>query len=506
MEAKKAGSGEDSGDSQVSVRRKKREDWKENRETDPYPTIETYRPEHLARELHDQYDSLSKEELEADPVTEISVSGRALLHRSFGKSTFVTLRDRTGRIQLFGQKSKLPENAYAVLKSLDLGDIVYGKGRLFKTKTGELTVDLEDFRLLTKSIRPLPEKFHGLQDVEQRYRQRYVDLICNDESKKIFETRSRIVSYIRQFFLDRDYLEVETPMLHSLVSGAAAKPFQTHHNTLKMDLFLRIAPELFLKRLVVGGFDRVFEMNRCFRNEGISIKHNPEFTMLEFYEAYATYEDLMRLTENLLEGLVKEVCDSTDIEYQGERISLKAPFKRLTVQEALKEGGFKVDDSNALKEALKSRKIEFSEGLSLAELQWLCFEEFIEEKLVQPTFIHKLPIEVSPLARRSAEDPSVAERFELFVAGREIANGFNELNDPEDQAARFKDQLDRKARGDEETTDYDEDYIQALEYGLPPTAGEGIGIDRLTMLLTNAASIRDVILFPQLRPSSKESS
>lgn len=498
-----------SGQSQVDSRIKKRQSW-ESTGIKSYPTADEFQPQHLAKQIKDEFGALSREELEekrqAPEAKKFSVAGRVLLHRSFGKSTFLTLRDRSGRIQIFAQKSKLPEEVYSMVKNLDLGDIVYAEGSLFKTKTEELTVDAERFALVSKSVRPLPEKFHGLQDVEQRYRQRYVDLICNDEVQETFKTRARIISEIRSFFLKRDYLEVETPMLHPLVSGAAAKPFKTFHNTLKMDLFLRIAPELYLKRLVVGGFDRVFEINRCFRNEGISIKHNPEFTMLEFYEAYATYKDLMNLTEELLEKLAVEIKGSTEIEYQGQKISFKRPFKKMTVLESITEcTDLDINSKEALSSALKKKGIELRGTESLHELQWLSFEEFVEEKLIQPTFITDYPVQVSPLSRRSEEDPEITERFELFVAAREIANGFNELNDPEDQEMRFRDQLKRKEQGDEEACDFDEDYIQALQYGLPPTAGEGIGIDRLAMLLTDSASIRDVILFPQMRPTVKES-
>lgn len=506
MQATEGSDAQDKSESQAQIRRKKRDDWA-TKGIAAYPTAQTSKPKNTANELKSRFESLSREELEEKAKSSpeaFSVAGRVLLHRSFGKSTFLTLRDRSGKIQIFAQLSKLPPDIYEMIKHIDLGDILFAEGSLFKTKTGELTIDASSVRLLSKSVFPLPEKFHGLQDVEQRYRQRYLDLICNESSSEVFKTRSQIVHLIREFFLQREYVEVETPMLHSLVTGAAARPFQTFHNTLKMDLFLRIAPELYLKRLVVGGLDRVFEMNRCFRNEGISIKHNPEFTMLEFYEAYATYEDLMVMTEELLGMLALKIKEGLDFEYQGQKISFKAPFRRLSVLDALKEylqGD--IDDRDRLKKMLEERKIEVHSEESLARIQWRCFEEFVEDKLIQPTFIIDHPIEVSPLARRNEEKPEVAERFELYVAGREIANGFNELNDPDDQKKRFEHQAQQKSRGDEEATDYDEDYIQALEYGLPPTAGEGIGIDRLTMLLTDSASIRDVILFPQLRATVK---
>jgi len=503
MEAKPEAAKE-SSDQIIEVRRQKRVDWAA-KGIKSYPTASTSQPSTLARSLHSEFDRFSKEELEAKlkegtPI-KYSVAGRIMLHRSFGKATFLSIQDRSGKIQLYAQSSKLDALTYDLVKHLDLGDIVFGEGTIFKTKTGELTVDCDRFRLLSKNTRPLPEKFHGLQDVEVRYRQRYLDLISNEDSRKVFETRSRVVREIREFFYARDYLEVETPMLHPLVGGAAARPFKTHHNTLKMDLFLRIAPELYLKRLVVGGLERVFEINRCFRNEGISIKHNPEFTMLEFYEAYATYEDLMRLTEKLLEELSMKILNTTEIEYQGQKISLKAPFKRLSVAQAVSEFG-KVDPSDEvnLRNSIQKKGIQIKGKPTLPELQWLYFEEFVESELIQPTYVMDHPVEVSPLARRSEEKPGVAERFELYIGGREIANGFNELNDPDDQASRFHDQLKRKQAGDEEAADFDEDYIQALQVGLPPTAGEGIGIDRLVMLLTNSPSIRDVIFFPQMRP------
>lgn len=467
-------------------------------------------PKHLARDLRAQFDGFSKEDLEAKrssgETPAYSVAGRVMLHRSFGKSTFLTVRDRSGRIQIFCQQSKLEEKIYDLVKHIDLGDIIFAEGSIFKTKTGELSIDCTQFVLLTKNVRPLPEKFHGLTDVEARYRQRYLDLICNDDVKRAFWIRSEVIQGIRDFFIKRDYLEVETPMLHPLVGGATARPFKTFHNTLKMNLFLRIAPELYLKRLVVGGFDRVFEINRCFRNEGISIKHNPEFTMLEFYEAYANYHILMELTEDLLEKLAIRISGGTDLKYQDQTISLKKPFRRLSVLAALKEY-LKVspEDKDALVGLLKSHSVKLKGNESLAELQWMAFEQEVESQLIQPTYITDHPIEISPLARRSETSSNIAERFELYIAGREIANGFNELNDPEDQKSRFLDQVKRKAQGDEEAADYDEDYISALEYGLPPTAGEGIGIDRLTMLFTDSASIRDVILFPQLRSTGGQS-
>ncbi len=473
------------------------------------PYITAIKPKNLARDLKQSYDHFTKEELEAKrsvPEPEIfSIAGRLMLHRSFGKSTFMTIRDRSGRFQAFAQQSKLSPEIYEFVKHADLGDIVFVEGALFKTKTGELTIDCHRYVLLTKNTRPLPEKFHGLSDIEARYRQRYLDLICNDHVHETFVIRSKIIQGIREFFLKRDYMEVETPMLHPLVGGAMARPFKTFHNTLKMNLFLRIAPELYLKRLVVGGFDRVFEINRCFRNEGISVKHNPEFTMLEFYEAFATYHDQMNLTEDLLNELAVKILGSETFDYQGHSISFKKPFKKWSVPEVIREfGGVDSENTEEMLRRLKSKGAKLNHKEKLAEIQWLYFEHFVEEKLIQPTFVIDHPIEISPLARRSDERPEIAERFELYVAGCEIANGFNELNDPVDQRERFLNQLKRKAEGDEEASDYDEDYIHALEYGLPPTSGEGIGIDRLTMLFTNSASIRDVILFPQMRGTHSE--
>ena len=491
------------------ARREKRAQWIE-KGVEVYPTADGLKPGARARDLHQSFGSLSKEELEAKNqsglLSRFSVAGRILLHRSFGKATFLTIQDRSGRIQIYAQTSKLSAETYEIIKHLDLGDIVFAEGTLFKTKTGELTVDAVVFKLLTKNIKPLPEKFHGLQDIEARYRHRYLDLISNEASRRVFVLRSEVIRVIREFFYQRDYLEVETPMLHPLVGGAAARPFETFHNTLKMKLFLRIAPELYLKRLVVGGLDRVFEINRCFRNEGISIKHNPEFTMLEFYEAFATYHDLMAMTEELIESLAVKLLGKPEIEYQGTSISLKRPFARMTIADAITmTTKSNPRDENFLRQELKKKGIELKSHTSLAEVQFRFFEEFVEEHLIQPTYIMDHPIEISPLARRSSQRPEIAERFELYIAGREVANGFNELNDPDDQASRFNDQLKRKAAGDEEASDFDEDYIQALQVGLPPTAGEGIGIDRLVMLFADVPSIRDVILFPQLRSTHHKS-
>jgi lysyl-tRNA synthetase class 2 len=427
-----------------------------------------------------------------------------LLKRVMGKASFATLQDMSGRIQLYITTDALGADAHDVFKHWDLGDIVGARGSLFKTKTGELTVKVTELRLLAKALRPLPEKFHGLTDQEQKYRQRYVDLITSPESRRVFIARSAIVQAMREFFVARGYLEVETPMMHPIPGGAAARPFITHHNALDTDLYLRIAPELYLKKLVVGGLEKVFEINRNFRNEGISTRHNPEFTMLEFYEAFRDYRYLMDLTEALLREVAQKVCGKTTIEYQGTSIDLGRPFDRLTMADAIA----KYDPRHALadlerleylKAALAKVGAEVLGSDGLGVLQLKLFEATTEDKLVQPTFIVAHPTDVSPLARASDANPAVTDRFELFITGREIANGFSELNDPEDQAARFVAQVEAKEAGDVEAMHYDADYIRALEYGLPPTAGEGIGVDRLVMLLTDSPSIRDVILFPQLK-------
>jgi lysyl-tRNA synthetase class 2 len=457
----------------------------------------------LAGELHDAHDQKTHEELDQQAIT-VSVAGRMLLKRVMGKASFATLQDMSGRIQLYITTDALGADAHDAFKHWDLGDIVGARGSLFKTKTGELTVKVTELRLLAKALRPLPEKFHGLTDQEQKYRQRYVDLITSPESRRVFIARSAIVQAMREFFVARGYLEVETPMMHPIPGGAAARPFITHHNALDTDLYLRIAPELYLKKLVVGGLEKVFEINRNFRNEGISTRHNPEFTMLEFYEAFRDYRYLMDLTEALLREVAQKVCGKTTIEYQGTSIDLGRPFDRLTMADAIA----KYDPRHALadlgrpeylKAALAKVGAEVLGSDGLGVLQLKLFEATTEDKLVQPTFIVAHPTDVSPLARASDANPAVTDRFELFITGREIANGFSELNDPEDQAARFVAQVEAKEAGDVEAMHYDADYIRALEYGLPPTAGEGIGVDRLVMLLTDSPSIRDVILFPQLK-------
>jgi lysyl-tRNA synthetase, class II len=463
-----------------------------------------FRRTHLAADLHRDYDAKSNEELEPE-AAKVAVAGRMMLKRVMGKASFATLQDMSGRIQLYVTNDFTGETAHAAFKHWDLGDILGAEGTLFKTRTGELTIKVSTVRLLSKSLRPLPEKFHGLADQEQKYRQRYLDLITNPESQRVFKARSGIIQAIREFFVERGYLEVETPMMQPIPGGAAARPFVTHHNALDMELYLRIAPELYLKRLVVGGIEKVFEINRNFRNEGMSTRHNPEFTMLEFYEAYQDYHYLMDLTEELLRGLAQKVTGGTTLTYQGETIDLGKPFDRLTMAEAVAKYNprYSLQDLSkieTLRGALENFKVEVfpTDGLGLLQLK--LFEQTTEEKLIQPTFIVAHPTDVSPLARSNDANPAVTDRFELFITGRELANGFSELNDPEDQAARFLQQVQAKEAGDEEAMFYDADYVRALEYGLPPTAGEGIGIDRLVMLFTDSASIRDVILFPQMRP------
>jgi lysyl-tRNA synthetase class 2 len=462
-----------------------------------------FRRDALAGDLHARFDALDNATLEAQPVR-VAVAGRMMLKRVMGKACFATVQDMSGRIQLYVTLDGVGAEALDAFKHWDLGDIVAATGTLFKTKTGELSVKCDSVRLLAKALRPLPEKFHGLTDTEQKYRQRYVDLITNPASRDVFVKRSQIVQAIREFFVARGYLEVETPMMHPIPGGAAARPVVTHHNALDTELFLRIAPELYLKRLVVGGFEKVFEINRNFRNEGISTRHNPEFTMLEFYEAYRDYRDLMDLTEALLREVAQKVVGTTTITYQGETIDLAAPFARLTMAEAINRFNpqyplAELDKRQYLRVALAPFDVEVFDTDGVGLLQLKLFEATTEEKLVQPTFIVAHPTDVSPLARASDANPAVTDRFELFITRREIANGFSELNDPEDQAARFAAQARAKEAGDEEAMFYDADYVRALEHGLPPTAGEGIGIDRLVMLLTDSPSIRDVILFPQLK-------
>ncbi len=458
----------------------------------------------MAGELHAEYDAKDNAFFEAQPVR-VAVAGRMMAKRVMGKASFAQLLDMSGRIQLFIQRDALPEGVYADFKTWDVGDILGAEGVLFKTRTGELSVKVDSLRLLTKSLRPLPEKFHGLTDQESRYRQRYLDLIMNEPVREVFRTRTRIIKYIRHYLDARDFLEVETPMMQVIPGGAAARPFVTYHHALDMQLFLRIAPELYLKRLVVGGFEKVYEINRNFRNEGLSTRHNPEFTMLEFYQAYADYRDLMDLTEDLLRGLAREVTGGTLIGYQGEQYDFARPFARMTVQESILRFNPDIAPED-LADRERAARIAERLGIPLkpswgpGKIQIEIFEKTVEHRLADPCFITAYPTEVSPLARRNDQDPSVTDRFEFFVGGREIANGFSELNDAEDQAQRFRRQLQDKAAGDEEAMHFDEDYIRALEHGLPPTAGEGIGIDRVVMLLTDSPSIRDVLLFPHLRP------
>ena len=460
----------------------------------------------LAAELHTSYGDQDKDQLEGVKI-QVAVAGRMMLKRVMGKASFATIQDMSGRIQLFISNGDTGEEAHTAFKHYDLGDILGATGELFKTKTGELSVRVTGLRLLTKALRPLPEKFHGLTDQEQKYRQRYVDLITNEDTRRVFMIRSKTIQVIREFFARHDYLEVETPMLHPIPGGASAKPFITHHNALDMQMYLRIAPELYLKRLVVGGFEKVFEINRNFRNEGLSTRHNPEFTMIEFYEAYRDYKHLMDFTEKLFAEVARKVLGTTVLSYQGRELDLAKPFHRLTMTQAIQKyhpqfTDAQLNDREFLINELQDLKAKYKASDALGSLQLYLFEELAEAQLFEPTFIVDYPAEASPLARRSDANPAITERFELFIVGREIANGFSELNDPEDQEARFDEQVKAKEAGDEEAMFKDSDYIRALEYGLPPTAGEGIGIDRLVMLLTDSASIRDVILFPQMRPEA----
>lgn len=493
----------------VRQRREKLTLWRDNYAA--YPN--GFRPENLARELIDEYGSLEKEALEAAAV-QVSIAGRIMTRRIMGKASFAHVQDRSASMQVYLQRDALPEGFYnEEFKKWDIGDIVGLSGTLFKTNKGELSVKVSSIELLVKSLRPLPEKFHGLTDKEMSYRQRYVDLIMNEDSREVFKTRSKIVALIRQFLIEKDYLEVETPMMQAIPGGAVARPFITHHNALNMELFLRIAPELYLKRLVVGGFERVFEINRNFRNEGLSTRHNPEFTMLEFYQAYADYNDLMDITEEMLKGVAQQVTQNQENEvgvvtYQGQQIDFNQPFQRMTVAESILHfnSELKAEDLNdrdKLVEHAESLKVHIKESYGLGKIQIEIFEKTVEERLAEPTFITEYPVEVSPLSRRNDDNDFVTDRFELFIAGREIANGFSELNDPEDQAQRFQAQVAEKEAGDNEAMHYDADYITALEYGMPPTAGEGIGIDRLVMLFTDSPSIRDVLLFPHMRPAAE---
>ena len=490
-----------------------------------------FRPDAKAGDLHARFAETDGETLEREPVT-VAVAGRMVSRRLMGKAAFAHLRDGSGDIQIYLRRDDLPEGRYAAFKRFDLGDIVAVEGVVFRTRTDELSVRARSVRLLVKSLLPLPEKYHGLSDVETRYRRRYVDLIVNARSREVFRARSRTVDYIRRFFIDRGFLEVETPMMHPIPGGAVARPFVTHHNALDTDLYLRVAPELYLKRLVVGGFERVFEINRNFRNEGVSTQHNPEFTMLEFYQAYADYMEMMDLTEALVRGAAaaeieagsagrkagtepegrarseshKTVAEGKEVrvEYQGETIDLGAPFRRLSMADAILEcnpelDGADLDRDDRVREYAESLGIAIERHYRRGKLWQEIFEKTVEDRLRQPTFVTAHPMEVSPLSRASDADPFLTDRFELFIAGKEIANGFSELNDPEDQAARFRRQVETRDAGDDEAMWFDDDYIRALEYGLPPAGGQGLGIDRLVMLLTDSASIRDVLLFPYMR-------
>ncbi|WP_280154557.1 lysine--tRNA ligase [Piscinibacter sp. XHJ-5] len=461
-----------------------------------------FKPTHQAADVIRKYGTLPNEELEPQAIR-VSVAGRMMLKRVMGKACFGTLQDASGRIQLYVTLDNVGADALAAFKHWDLGDILGCEGTLFRTKAGELSVRADRVRLLTKSLRPLPDKFHGMTDQEQKYRQRYVDLMTDEDSRARFIARSKAVSSIRNYMVEHGFLEVETPMLHPIPGGANAKPFVTHHNALDQQMFLRIAPELYLKRLIVGGFDRVFEINRNFRNEGISVRHNPEFTMMEFYAAYWNHHDLMDFTEGVLRHAARVATGSASLTYAGKPVDLDKPFARLSVRDALVVhaglGEAEASDAAALRARLKALGEEAPAHWKLPELQFGLFEAAVEDKLWQPTFIIDYPVEVSPLARASDTNPAITERFELFITGREYANGFSELNDAEDQAARFAAQAANKEAGDEEAMYYDADFIRALEYGMPPTGGCGIGIDRLIMLLTDSPSIRDVILFPSLR-------
>lgn len=460
----------------------------------------------LFGDLRAKYDDVSAEELE-QIQPEVACSGRMMLKRVMGRASFATVRDFTGEMQYFISKNDIGEEAYADFKTWDLGDIVAVKGTLFRTRTGELSVRAKELRLITKNLRPLADKHKGLLDTELCYRQRYVDLIMNEESRNRFLVRSKAIAAVRNYMLDNRFLEVETPMLHPIPGGANAKPFITHHNALDMDMYLRIAPELYLKRLVVGGFERVFEINRNFRNEGVSVRHNPEFTMMEFYATYWTYREQMEFTENLLRDVAVKATGSAVLQYQGHEINLEKPFDRLTPIQAIEKyaPGYTAEqltDEAFLRKELARLGEPQPDYVGLGALQMALFEETAESKLIQPTFIIDYPTEISPLARASDDNADITERFELFIAGRELGNGFSELNDPDDQAQRFKAQADAKSQGDDEAMYYDADYIRALEYGLPPTAGCGIGIDRYIMLLTDAPTIRDVLLFPHMRPEN----
>ncbi len=485
----------------IAERRAKLAKWRERGGAFP----NDFRRDALAAHLLTAYGEKTAEALDAEAVR-VAIAGRMRIKRVMGKASFAKLEDSSGALQIFLQQQTLGD-AYDDFKSWDVGDIVGTEGVLFKTKTGELSVRVERAVLLTKSLRPLPDKWHGIADMELRYRRRYVDLIVTEATRRVFETRSQIVRYLRAFLDTRGFLEVETPMLHPIPGGAAARPFKTHHNALDAEMYLRIAPELYLKRLTVGGFERVYEINRNFRNEGVSTKHNPEFTMLELYQAYADYADLMVLMETLFQGLADTLYGSRTLSYQGMEVNLSTSFARLTIEQIILANNPELDASSLrdvgyLRQACDRLRIGYQPGDGAGKLQIEIFEKTGEHTLIQPTFAYAYPAEVSPLSRRNDRDPFITDRWEFFIGGRELANGFSELNDAEDQAQRFKDQVERKAAGDEEAMYYDADYIRALEYGMPPTAGLGLGVDRLVMLFTDSPSIRDVLLFPHMRPES----
>jgi len=458
----------------------------------------------LAAEILSQHGSSAKNDLEEKKIR-VKVAGRMMSRRIMGKASFAHIQDMSGRIQIFIRKDDVGEENYSEFKKFDLGDILGAEGWVFITKTGELSVHIESLNLLTKSLRPLPEKFHGLTDLESRYRQRYLDLITNDDTRRVFEIRTKTINYIRSYLDQNGFIEVETPMMHPVPGGATARPFKTHHNAMDMDLYLRIAPELYLKRLLIGGIEKVYEINRSFRNEGLSPRHNPEFSMLEFYQAYADFNDLMELTEDMMRKLVQHIFESDEINYQGEPYDFGKPFQRMTVKESILHINpdlveADINNLESIRNVASKLDIPVESEFGLGKIQVEIFEKTVEHQLSGPIFITGYPKEVSPLARCNDNDPFLTDRFELFVGGREIANGFSELNDPDDQAERFKQQVMDKEAGDQEAMHYDADYITALEYGMPPAAGEGIGIDRLVMLLTDSPSIRDVILFPHMRP------
>ena len=485
----------------IAKRRDKLEALRESLGSNPYRN--GFKRDSLAGNLQSEYSDTTSEQL-TTLKRKVSIAGRLMTQRIMGKASFAHVRDMTGDIQIYVKRDSLPEGVYQDFKKWDLGDIVFARGEMFRTQKGELSVLVDEISLVTKSLRPLPEKWHGLNDLESRYRQRYLDLIMSDSSRDLFRKRTHVINFVRQFLTKRDFLEVETPMMHPIPGGASARPFVTHHNSLDMDLFLRVAPELYLKRLVVGGFEKIFEINRNFRNEGLSTRHNPEFTMVEFYQAYAAYEDLMDLTENMLRELSISIFGESDLIYQDTKYDFGAPFERVTVLDSVVNyndgvAENELADLDSIRLVAEKLGVHIEDSYGRGKILIEIFEKTVEPNLEGPVFITHYPAEVSPLARRCDDDPFVTERFEFFVAGREIANGFSELNDPEDQAERFRAQVAAKDGGDMEAMHFDEDYITALEYGMPPTAGEGIGIDRLVMLFTDAASIRDVLLFPQMK-------